>query len=230
MRLAVGSLVDRITLGRRLLEGGRRGPAGGVGGALPVRGVGQGVPAGGLSRPDARRADAWPATIRWWCGSRQTPAARLSHAMAAGHVVRPRHRRHDRAGGRGGQRRRRGRRPRRAADPRSQAERHALRGRGDGVPRGPQLGGDPGAPFGRHPADAREPQPGAPRQGRQDRRAAAADPDPSGAAPGPGRAGPRGGRPRRGGSPGTRDGSRGGRSGPMRSSTRSRGRARPSGR
>ena len=74
MRLAVGSLVDRITLGRRLLEGGRRGLAGGVGGALPVRGVGQGVPSGGLPRPDARRADP---------GERQ-PAGRPAPADAGG--------------------------------------------------------------------------------------------------------------------------------------------------
>ena len=42
--------------------------------------------------------------------------------------------------------------------------------------------------FGRHPADAREPQPGAARQGREDRRAAAADLDPPGSAQGSGRA------------------------------------------
>ena len=105
MRLAVGSLVDRITLGRRLLEGGRRRSCVWSGGrSTCCEASGDGVPPGGLPRPDARRAGRWPRTIRWWLRLRQTPAVRLSHAMALGGGVGPGHRRHDRAGGRGGHR------------------------------------------------------------------------------------------------------------------------------
>ena len=57
MRLAVGSLVDRVTLGSRLLEAAVGGLAAGVGSALSLRALGTGVSPRGLPRAHARRAD-----------------------------------------------------------------------------------------------------------------------------------------------------------------------------
>ncbi len=51
-----------------------------------------------------------------------------------------------------------------------------------------ELGRHAGAALGRHPADAGKPEPGAARQGREDRRAATADLDPARSAQGSGRA------------------------------------------
>ena len=229
MRLAVGSLIDRVTLGRRLLEAAAEVLAAGMGGALPGRRAGHG------------RSSWWPATARRptrRCLAADNPLVDPAAADADGPAlarhgaerrVGPGHRRHDRARGRSGRRARRRRPSRRAAGARAQAQRHALRRRRDGVPGGAELGRHAGAALGRHPADAREPEPGAARQGREDRRAAAADPDPPGSAPGSGRA-----RARRLGSLGRQaDAAAAGRRPrrrPRASSTRSRARARPSAR
>ena len=58
MRLAVGSLIDRVDAGPPAARGGGRGLAAGVGGALPGRRAGPTAPTGGQPRPDARRAVA----------------------------------------------------------------------------------------------------------------------------------------------------------------------------
>ena len=102
-------------------------------------------------------------------------------------LERPRLRRHDRARRRSRRRARRRRATRRFAGPGPQAQRHAVRRRGDGVPGGARLGRHAGASFGRHPGDARNPQSRAARQGRQDRRATATDLDPARSAQGSGR-------------------------------------------
>ncbi len=84
MRVAVGSLVDRITLGRRLLEGAvevLRVEWGALYLYEPAEKAFQLVACHG---PESRRADAWPWTIRWWFGSSRRPPARLSHALAQG--------------------------------------------------------------------------------------------------------------------------------------------------
>ena len=150
MRLAVGSLVDRATLGRRLLEAAAE-----VlrleWGAIYLRDAPDGpLPPGGLPRarrPTSRRsptdnplvarlqADAdGPALARH--GARAAASDPATDAMIAlgGEAATA-------AGGR--------RRAGRAAGPGAQAERHALRGRGDGVPGRPRLGGHAGLALGR---------------------------------------------------------------------------------
>ena len=84
MRLAVGSLVDRMTLGRRLLEAAAEVLRLEWGALYLVR------------RPRTRRFTWWPATarrptsrpwprtIRWSSGCGRRPTVRLSHALAAG--------------------------------------------------------------------------------------------------------------------------------------------------
>ena len=189
MRLAVGSLVDRITLGRRLLEG-----------AVEVLRVEwgcstcssrrKGVPPGGLPRPEPDEqapGHGQPAGGPAPADAGRPPVAR----PGAGHVVRPRHRRHDRPGGEaasavGGNGQLAGLLilgPKRSGMPFEDEEMAFLGALSSVATLALHSAG--------HPADAREPEPGAARQGRQDRRAAAADPDPPGAAPRPGRARPR---------------------------------------
>ena len=155
MRLAVGSLIDRVTLGRRLLEAAAEvlrlewgalylGDAPG----RPLQLVASHGPA-----PDERSLAADnPLVVRL----RQTPAVRLSHALALNGASDPAT---DAMIALGGE----------AATSLGddghlsgllvlgpQAERHALRRRGDGVPGGLELGRHAGAALGRHPADARE--------------------------------------------------------------------------
>ena len=182
MRLAVGSLVDRATLGRRLAGGGGRGPAAGVGGDLP-----------GATRPGSR-SGWWPATgrpptsrrsaptTRWSSGSARSPAVRVPHAMSLAS----------------------------ASDPATDAMialggevASALEADGDLaglLVLGPKRSGMPYedeeiaflgalgsvATLALHSAGIQQTlesaQPGAARQGREDRRAAAADPGPPGPA------------------------------------------------
>ncbi len=132
MRLAVGSLIDRVTLGRRLLEAAAEVLRLEWGALYLCDGPGRSlelVAAHGPAPDEHMLAADHPLVIRL----RQTPAVRLSHA-AGRRGVRPGHRRHDRAGRRSGHRRGRRRSARGAARPGAQAERHAVRRRGDGVP------------------------------------------------------------------------------------------------
>ena len=82
MSLAVGSLIDRVTLGRRLLEAAAEVLRLEWGALYLGDASGAVVPACGRSRPHARRAVPGRRTIRWWpgCGARHT--VRLSHALA----------------------------------------------------------------------------------------------------------------------------------------------------
>ena len=101
MRLAVGSLVDRETLGRRLLEAAAEVLRVEWGAIYLREPLGRAVSAGGLSRPDARRADAWRPTTRWSCGFGGSPTVRTAARDVAGESGRPGDRRHDRPGRRG---------------------------------------------------------------------------------------------------------------------------------
>ena len=162
MRLAVGSLVDRVTLGRRLLEA-----AGEVlrleWGALYLLEASDQtfrlVACHGPTPDEETLADEQPAGRAPEASADRPPLAR-GGARRRG---RSGERCHDRPGWRG--RHRVGWRwcPCRAAGPRPEAERHALRERGDGLPRGTQLRRHARPPLGGHPGDAQEPQPGAAR-------------------------------------------------------------------
>ena len=106
MRLAVGSLVDRDDAGPPAAGGGGGGPAAGVGGDLPGRAGRAGrfelVACHGPEPDEQALADGQSA-------GGAAPARRrrsgCPHAMALGDGVRPGHRRHDRPGRRGRQRR-----------------------------------------------------------------------------------------------------------------------------
>ena len=192
MRLAVGSLIDRVTLGRRLLEAAAEVLRLEWGALYLADAPGRLAPAGGQPRAHARRAVARPRTIRWWSRLRQTPTVRLSHALASNGASDPATDAMIALGGEaatalGGDGHLAGLLvlgPKRSGMPYEDEEMAFLGGT--------ELGRHPGPPLGRHPADAGEPEPGAARQGRKDRRAAAADLDPPRSAQGPGRARARG--------------------------------------
>ena len=76
MRLAVGSLIDRVTLGRRLLEAAAEVLRLEWGALYLGRRAGASVSAGGQPRALRPTNDRSPPTIRWWpaAGDRRGPA------------------------------------------------------------------------------------------------------------------------------------------------------------
>ena len=105
MRLAVGSLVDRATLGRRLLEAAAEVLRLEWGAIYLADGPGEPLAAGRLPRARAPTSTCSTPTTRCVDRLRRSPALRVPHAHGAVDRLRPGHRRHDRAGGRGRQRR-----------------------------------------------------------------------------------------------------------------------------
>ena len=158
MRLAVGSLIDRATLGRRLLEAASE-----VlrleWGALylddaPGRPL-QLVASHGPTPDERSLAPDNPLV-----GPAAADAAvRLSHALALNGASDPATDAMIALGGEAATSLGDDGALVRSARAGPQAERHALRRRRDGVPGGPELGRHAGAALGRHPADAGEPQP-----------------------------------------------------------------------
>ena len=125
--------------------GGRRGPAAGVGGDLPRR-LARGGRSGwwrATGPPPTSRC--WPGTIRWSPGSGPSPPIRVPHAMSSSTASDPATDAMIALGGEVGQCAGGRRRPGRPARARPEAERDALRGRGDRLPRRAQLGRDAGA-------------------------------------------------------------------------------------
>ena len=139
MRMAVGSLVDRATLGHRLLEAASEvlRLEWGALYLLDASGHGFQLTASHGPTPDDKVLAADHPLVVAAAGSSDGPAlARDGDGRRGGR----RQRRADRAGGRGRRRPGERRRARRAAGAGAQAERHALRGRGDGLPGGAGLG------------------------------------------------------------------------------------------
>ena len=135
MRLAVGSLIDRVDAGAPAARGGVRGLAAGVGRALPGRRAGAAAATGGQPWPRARRAVARAGSSAGGPVAADARGPAFARAGAQRRVG-PRHRRDDRAGRRGRDLAGRRRAVVRPSRPRPQAERHALRRRRDGVPGG----------------------------------------------------------------------------------------------
>ena len=152
MRVAVGSLVDRITLGKRLLEGAvevLRVEWGALYLCEPSEKAFHLVVCNGPTPDQQTLAMDNPLVVRL----QQTPTARLSHGVAAGASSDPATDAMIALGEKPSPPR--GRRPACGlADPRTEAKRNAIRGRGDGFPGSAQLGGDSVLALGRHPANA----------------------------------------------------------------------------
>ena len=165
MNLAVGQLVDRGALGRRLLGGCRGLPQAGMGCDLPGT-------TGRAYRPDSRPGTV-PSPMRRPCRPRTPLVERLRHepTVRAPHGIAPfpaSDPATDTMIGLGGRSRQgtRGRwRTPRADGPGAEAEWLALRGRGGRLPGRPRLGRQSRAPLGRNPADARAAQSRTQRQG-----------------------------------------------------------------